>query len=194
MLLHVICIAYERPIFSRIFIDCFLTQSDKRWDMTFVHDGPASEAMHNVMELYSDPRIKFIETEKRLQNWGHEHRRVMLQLIEGQKGDYVLITNNDNYYVPRYVEYMLREARPDVGMIYCNFLHHNFEYLNVFTQLKLNHVDMGAYITEIKLAQNVGFQHDVPGSDGLFAEDCSARCKQLGLKTIHIEKTFFVHN
>lgn len=194
MTLHVIVIAYERPIHTRILIDCFLVQTDPRWKMTVVHDGPASDEMKKVLALYDDPRISFISTETREGNWGHANRRMMLQLINGDSGDFVLITNNDNYYVPFFVKLMLEEAKPDVSLIYCDFLHHNYHFDIVISRLKQNFIDMGAFIVEIKLAQSVGFIHDVPASDGLFAEECAARCMELRLKTVHIPKVLFSHN
>lgn len=198
MKLHVIVIAYDRPVAMRGLIDSFLLQSNPNWVMTVIHDGPASYDVKQVMEnrFYKDDRrIAFIETAGRMQNWGHINRKQGLQMLMGEPGDFVLITNDDNYYIPKFVEYMFREIeKGGVGMVYCNFLHHTLEYINMISQPKLNYIDMGAYIVELKLAQEVGFVHEIAGADGLFAEECHALCLERGLKSIHVDKTLFIHN
>lgn len=196
MKLHVIVIAYDRPVGLRCLIDCFILQSCPDWVMTIVHDGPASFAVRQVASLYeNDRRVAFMETAGREGNWGHANRQRMLQVIMGDPGDFVLITNDDNYYIPRFVEYMFEEiSKGGVGMAYCDFLHHTLHYINMISQPKLNYIDMGAFIVELKLAQEVGFNHDVAGADGLFAEECNAKCIERGLKSIHIPKTLFIHN
>lgn len=197
MKLHIIVIAYERPVPMRILIDCFLSQYTKyEWDMIIIHDGPASQAVKDVMKLYrDDKRILFIDTDVRVGNWGHENRREMLQLQEGAPDDFVLITNDDNYYVPKFVQMFMDEAvKPRTGMVYCDFLHHNFVYDVLVSRPKVNYMDMGAFIVNLPLAKEVGFVHNVPHSDGLYAEECAAKCIQKGLKVTKIPKPLFVHN
>jgi hypothetical protein len=90
---------------------------------------------------------------------------------------------------------MFNEAsKGGVGMIYCDFLHHSLEYINMISVPKVNCIDMGAFIVELKLAQEVGFVHDVGWADGLFAEECNAKSLERGLKSIHVNKTLFIHN
>jgi hypothetical protein len=196
MKLHVVVIAFERTIPLRGLIDCFLIQSNPNWVMTIVHDGPASPGVKEIIKLYKDDnRVSFLATEVRQQNWGHANRKAMLDMLTGDPGDFVLITNDDNAYIPRFIEFMFREiVKGGVGMVYCDFLHHNFEYDIVPAIPKVNNIDMGAFIVELKLAQSVGFVHDVPEADGLFAEECAAKCKEKGLKAVHIPKVLFIHN
>ena len=116
-------------------------------------------------------------------------------MLMGDPGDFVLITNDDNYYIPKFIEWMLNEAqKPDVGMVYCDFLHHTLSYINMISQPRLNYIDMGAYIIDLKIAQEVGFNHDIAGADGLFAEECNQKCIDSGLKSVHVPVTMFVHN
>lgn len=198
MKLHVIVITYNQSIELRGLIDSFLIQSNRDWVMTVFHDGPAPHDVKEVMndQFYRDDRrIAFVATAGRMGNWGHINRKQGLQMLMGDPGDFVLITNGDNYYVPTFVEKMLDEVKKgDVGMVYCDFLHHTLDYINMISQPKMNFIDMGAYIVELKLAQEVGFIHDVAGADGLFAEECDAKCTERGLKSIHLEKTLFIHN
>jgi hypothetical protein len=194
MTLHILCIAYERPIETSAFIASILAQSCPDWKMTIVHDGAASPAFKRVIAFYPDPRINFIETEVRQGNWGHENRKVFLQLINGQSGDFVLITNGDNYYTPNFIKYTFRVVKPGVKMVFCDFLHHNMEHRVLKAQPRTNFIDMGAFFVEIKLAQEIGFRHDVPASDGLYCEECYAAIRQRGWQAAYVDLPLFVHN
>jgi hypothetical protein len=135
------------------------------------------------------------ESDGRLGNWGDHNRRVGLQMTFGDPGDFVLITNDDNYYIPRFIEYLFAEIeKGGVGMVYCDFLHHTLHYINMISQPKLNYIDMGAFVVDLELARSVGFNHSDSGADGKFCEECDARIKELGLKSVHINKTLFIHN
>lgn len=194
MILHILCIAYERPIETSGFIASILAQSCLDWRMTIVHDGQASPEFKRVIDFYPDPRINFIETEVRQGNWGHENRKIFLQLINGQPSDFVLITNNDNYYTPHFIKYMFRVVKPGVKMVFCDFLHHNIEHRVLKAFPKVNHIDMGAFFVEIKLAQQIGFTHDEPASDGIYAEECYAEIRKRGFQAAYIDIPLFVHN
>jgi hypothetical protein len=102
--LKIIVVAYFRALPLQIMINCFRIQTDKKWEMHIIHDGPAPEDVKAVIP--EDPRIFFYETEKRLQNYGHPNRRYMLNTIQVNTNDFILITNDDNYYMPEYVRYM----------------------------------------------------------------------------------------
>lgn len=196
--LHIVVAAYNSPISLRSLIDQFILQTNPNWGMTVIHDGPASDAIHKTIALYeNEPRINFIETEQRIGNWGISNRRAMLQMITGEPGDFILNTNDDNGYVPVFVEYMLKEAQSShnkAGLVFCDFLHHNFDYDVMDAQILLNHIDAGAYIVDLGVAQSVGMNHDSPGWDGLFAEECAERCRQLRYRVVHVAKVLFIHN
>jgi glycosyltransferase involved in cell wall biosynthesis len=199
--LHIVTVAYERPIALRILVDCFLVQTNPNWDMTIVHDGKASAAVKKTVALYKDdPRVKFIETKQRVNNWGYSNRRKMLQLINGEPNDFVLLENDDNYHHPRFVEFLLDEVGiylkkpPRCGMIYYDFLHHNILHEMLYSKIAPNQIDMAAFIVELKLAQEVGFNHEIPLADAMYAMECAAACKKKGLRVHKINKCLLIHN
>jgi hypothetical protein len=202
MKLHVITIAYEKPVALRGLIDSFILQTNPDWIMTIFHDGPPSLEVKRVANLYdNEKRVAFHATTGRRGNWGHDNRREGLAMQLGDPRDFVLITNGDNYYIPTFVEYMLeviqgaiRRKEQRVGMVYCDFLHHTLGYINMISQPRLNYIDMGAFIVDLKIAQEVGFVHMDPAADGIYCEECVAKCKEKGLQVVHLSKTAFVHN
>lgn len=194
MVLHVICVAYERPVPLRNLIDCFIRQTDPRWKLYIMYDGPAPKSICEVMGLYDDLRIEFYSSAKRNGQYGHPNRRKMLDKLEGDDMDYVLLTNDDNYYVPVYVEYMLQKCSRTVGIVSCNTVHSHFAYTVHESRLKRSQIDMGAFIVKYPVAKAVGFTHTDFDADGMYAEECATLSKANNYELIHIDKCLFIHN
>lgn len=195
MKIHVIVTAYERPTRLRILVDSFLTQTNPNWMMYVVHDGPASDLVRNVMSEYkNDERIIFEESPVREQNYGHPIRRRMIKQVQGRPEDYLLITNDDNYYVPTFVHEFLRKGNRMTGLIYCNTLHSYMGYDVLQTKLKENYVDMGSFVVSLPIAKRVGFRHNDLSADGKYAVECAHYCKRIRLGVSYINKCYFIHN
>lgn len=195
MKLHVIVTAYERPVSLRILVDSFLVQTNPNWIMYVVHDGPSSPLIKKVMQEYiNDSRISFEETPVRQQKYGHPIRKMMLRKIVGEVDDYILITNDDNYYIPVFVEYFLKKANKMTGMIFCNTLHSYMGYDVLFTKVKQNYIDMGSFIVSLPIARRVGFRHEDLTADGKYAVECADYCKKRRIGIFYINKALFVHN
>lgn len=202
MKLHIISVAYERPIALRLLIDSFMLQTNPNWELSIVHDGKASKAVLDTISLYHDePRVNWFTSKERYGYYGHPNRNGMLQQIKGDKDDYVLITNDDNYYVPYFIEYFLKEAGSDVGFIYCDAVTRvayedqiTRDYRMLFSRIKCGQIDMGSFIVKLDIAKEVGFKHIEFHADGLYAEECNAKRAERGLRSVYITKPLFVHN
>ena len=193
-MIHCICVAYERPLRLEILIRSFIVQTSSRWMLHIVYDGPVPEKITDIVQpLMSDGRIRFYQSEERNQKYGHPNRRMMLQKIETKKGDFILMTNDDNYYVPKFVEYFLKSIKPNVGMIYCNTLR-NFEYEVHNSVIGSGGIDMGAFIVREDIAKKTGFNYDTVCADGIYAHQCNEACKKEKLIAVKIEKPLFIHN
>lgn len=193
--LHIIVLAFNRVMPLRMLIDCFILQSYPYWNMTIVHDGAAPGGVKNIITGYTDPRISFIETEKINGHYGFPNRQMMVERSDPKQGEFLLFSADDSYYVPHFIEFMMDEAKDDVGMVYCDMVHSHIRYSLLPGELKVNHIDMGAFITDIQVAKEVGFQHiNEFAADGMFAEECAAKCHEWGLRTVHVPKPLFIHN
>lgn len=195
-MLKVIAVAYERPVQLRILIDCFVVQTSWKWELNIIYDGKPPEWYYQYIENYeADDRIKFFNSEKRLGNYGHPNRKQMLEKLDcDEEEDFVLMTNDDNYYCPVFVEYMLCHATRLVGIVSCNTVHSHFQYDVHQSQLKENLIDMGAFIVRAKIAKIVGFRYADFSADGKYAEECARTARAYKYEVTHLAKPIFIHN
>jgi hypothetical protein len=195
MKLHVIIVAYERYIPLEIMIKCFQVQTSPDWVLHIVYDGPAPQGILDIINpVLKDERIHFYESPERYQKYGHPNRKTMLETLKCDPKDFILLTNDDNFYVPRFVEFMLKEVKYNIGLVYCDTVHSHMEYRLHVSELKENFIDLGAFIVRADIAKMTGFNHDHFSADGVYAEECVRTCNLKRLKTVKINKPLFVHN
>jgi hypothetical protein len=197
--IHCICVAYERYEPLEILIRCFLIQTCPDWVLHIVYDGPAPQRIMDIIEPFThgnrkDDRIHFYQSDERYQNYGHPNRRSMLQSIKCDTKDFILLSNDDNYYVPVFIEKMIEVAKPNTGIIYCNTVHSHMQYDINVSELKENFIDIGAFIVRSDVAKATGFNHDHFSADGRYAEECAGTCRARGLQITKIHKPYFIHN
>jgi hypothetical protein len=119
---------------------------------------------------------------------------MMLQELCGEPDDYVLITNDDNQYVPVFVEYMLKCCGENVGFVTCDTIHNYFGYDILASEIKVGAIDMGSFIVKLDVAKAVGFNHMENVADGMYAVECANECQKRGLSVKGIRKPLFIHN
>lgn len=194
MTLHIICAAYKRIIPLRILIDSFLIQTNPNWKLYIIHDGEIPDEVQDIIDLYNDDRITFEYTKVRNAHSGFPNRDMMIKRTIGADDDFVMSTNDDNYYVPTFVDEVLKCCQPGIGIVYCNMIHSHFGYSVLSTILQVYYIDLGAFAVRLPLAKKVGIKASSDIADGIFAQDCLAECNATGLITIKIEKILFIHN
>jgi len=201
MKIHTICVAYERPKELKILIGSFLVQTSKNWVLHIVYDGPPPQDIIDVVAPYVnkessdyDERVNFYQSPERYQNYGHPNRRTMLETIPVNPGDFILMTNDDNYYVPVFIKKMTEACKKGVGIVYCDTVHSHADYDVHVSQLRENGIDMGAFIVRADVARSTGFNYDHFSADGVYAEECLQTCIRRKLLAIKIKKPLFIHN
>lgn len=194
MKLHVIVTVYNRIIPIRRFIYDFLCQTSPSWMIHVVQDGNKIKDTERFIRDLNDPRITFTATEKISGAFGFPNRDMMLKKIQAEDTDFILHTNDDNQYMPVFVDMFLRNCIPECGFIYCDTIHSYMNYEVLFTELKVSYIDMGSFIVRADIAKAVGFRDRTMVADGIYAEDCAAECARRSLKIFMIRKPLFVHN
>lgn len=194
MKLKVICVAYERPIQLTSLIGCFIVQTNPNWELYIIYDGPVPDSIIKAKGVHQDKRVFFTNSPTRNEKWGHPNRRDALDSLPGEDCDYVLITNDDNYYVPTFVEQMLRNSNDGIGMAYCDTIH-SYQYHNLVQSFPVEcGIDMGAFIVRYNIAKGTRFKYDHFSADGAYCEECRKVCSAQGYNIIQVPRPLFVHN
>ena len=152
------------------------------------------------MKYYTEKynNIKYIETDKRYNDWGQTPRSIGLKKSTGQ---WTLITGDDNYYVPIFIEKMKEEIEKNenVGFIYCDFvLDHPRKGIRynkyIDTKIKFCHIDIGSFIFKTNIGKKVGYKHKDFDADWKFVRRYRKHMLREGLKDIKIKQTLYIHN
>jgi hypothetical protein len=198
--LTVVCVSYRRYDNIPILIHSFLTQTLQSWKLLILHDG-YDEKMDRVLARYKAEhpgKIDYRFTDQRHNDYGHSLRDIGIRMADTE---YLLITNDDNYYCPRFVELMLPDMKAhgaDIAL--CNMIHSHERpglrpqpsYMPFETRPERGSVDIGSFIARTDWARRVGFRDKSHDGDATYFEDL-LRCAERP-KVLKVERTLFVHN
>lgn len=198
LVLDVVAVAYGRMGELRVFVQSWMNQSAGNWRLTVIHDGPSQEFGQAMWPLAGQmpDQIKYFCTESRFNDYGHSLRQIG---IEQATGDYVLLTNADNYFIPKAMEILNTQmGSADVIMFDMVHSHHRpggreqprYSYFE--TSYQRNAIDVSAAIVRTDRAKRVGFRDKTYAGDATYFEDILLDDPQLSpVKLPHI---LFVHN
>ena len=112
-----------------------------------------------------------MESDVRYNDWGHSLRKWALEALKNNKlendANFITITNPDNYYMPTYVEEMLKGfSNPNIIATYCSSFVHaylspqkegDYNFGVITTELKLGMIDCGGVAIRRKEACDTGW-------------------------------------
>jgi hypothetical protein len=164
-----------------LFLLSMRRQRHENWEVVAVTDGPNAAAAA-VVEQMNDPRVRLIQTEKPLGHWGHPYRQLGIDACRGQ---FIGLSNDDNYYVPGYFEQMLF-ALESADMAICRIVHSyaSWGVVEVGT-------DLGSWIARAELVRQVPWPGWEFTSDKVYTDALKALAKD---RVATIESPLFVHN
>jgi hypothetical protein len=151
------------------------------WEVVAVTDGPNPQAVELVRQM-NDPRIRLLQTERPLGRWGHPYRQLGL---DNCRGDFIGMSNDDNYYVPGYFEQMVTALR-NADLALCQTLHSYSAWAVVPPG-----GDLGCWLARSELIRKVPWTGTDFTSDGDYL---NALIQQAGGRVVTVEKPLFVHN
>jgi hypothetical protein len=163
------------------FLLCMRRQRYDNWEVVAVTDGPNPAAAKVVAEM-RDPRVRLIETEKPLGRWGHPYRQ---RGLDACRGEFIGMSNDDNYYVPGYFEQMVH-AMPDADLAICPMLHSYFGW-------RMNNPgsDLGAWLARATLIRKVPWTGVDFTSDRDYIRELTVAAKG---RVVTVDRALFVHN
>jgi predicted protein tyrosine phosphatase len=160
---------------------CMKRQRYSNLEVIFVTDGPNPRAA-GVVEQFAESAVKFrlIETPEAKGRWGHPYRQLG---IDSARGEYIGLSNDDNYYVPGYIEQMVN-ALESADFAVCDCVH-SYKAWDIHPQCS----DVGSWLGRASLIRSIPFPGTEQDSDWLYFQHLSA-----GGRTVVVKHPLFVHN
>ncbi len=165
-----------------LFLLSMRRQRYANWEVIAVTDGPNADA-RNLIARFNDPRLKLLETEKMLGRWGHPYRQIG---IDACRGEYVGISNDDNYYVPGYLEQMIFALEHNkADLAFCRILH-SYAGWNVTGAGG----DLGCWIAKRSLVERCPW----PGIEFDSDQVHMSLLRSNASKVVEVPRPLFIHN
>jgi glycosyltransferase involved in cell wall biosynthesis len=182
---------YNQPDHLMCIISSIRAQTKDAWKVHVVADCPPAGTLDKIIDYFKeDSRIKFTILDKRYNDFGDTPRNYGLQ---NATEEWVVMTGEDNYYAPLFVENFLEMATKDVNFVYCNMVldTKDKKYIPIDTSLNLGYIDTGCFMTRTELAKQIMLEPKYVGyADWVFADKYTKKFDGVN-KT---KKVLYVHN
>ena len=170
-----------------------MAQSNPNWKAHIVGDYISNdnlEKVHSFLNMINDSRIRFTNLPERYNDWGHTPRQYGL---DNATEEWVIMTGEDNYYVPEFVKLMLEESN-DQHFVFCDLLHNwtDHQYIPIKSKLQLGFIDIGSFMTKTNMAQRIKLKTDKEWADWYFVVDFTNKFKQAKIRKVN--RILYVHN
>lgn len=183
---------YNRPDFLMCTINSIVAQRSSDWKIHVVADCPPAGTLDKIMKYFEgDDRIQFTILPERYNDWGHTPRNYGLQTATE---DWVVMTGEDNYYMPVFVDNFLEAVTPKANFVFCNMVHNwtNFQYYAIDCQPSWGKIDIGNFMIKKENGQQMSLNVKNEQADGLFVEEYLKKFPEG--EVVKINKILYVHN
>ena len=171
-----------------------VSQTCKDFRAYIIHDGPSvdstGEFMEDIVRRYPDNFV-YIETERRIDCWGHNCRQVGLDLCQEE---YITFTNGDNIYCKDYAAKICTcvASNPEVSVITNGIAHNYFDYYYFPGEsFALCQTDFLNFVVRSDMAKQVPFRIQEFAADGHYIEDFKRKFPSLA--KVHIPGILGTH-
>lgn len=182
---------YNRPNQLMGVISSIFSQTSPNWKIHVVADA-VYDGYQKVKDYFNgDDRIRFTELNGPHMDWGHTARNYGLQ---NTTEEWVVMTGDDNYYVPIFVQDFLNEVDDNTHFVYCNMVHNwtQQQYLVINSRPIAGAIDIGNFMTRTQLSNKLKINITKGDADGLFVEEYLLKYPHGTIKKIN--KVLYVHN
>lgn len=167
-----------------------------------IHDGPNPEFDEVMGSLAREApgHVSFESTPSRFNDYGHSLRELGLR---SARGDYVLLTNADNYYIPHTTRFLTEAARHTQADVLLFDMVHSHDrpggrnqpaYCFFQTSYARLSIDMGSAAVRGELARRAGFRDKAHDGDATYFEDVARARLPHQLMVCKIARILLVHN
>jgi glycosyltransferase involved in cell wall biosynthesis len=193
--MHSTLVSFIVPWYQHIptTITSLLAQTHNNIEIIVIYDGECPKKFQDYITSLQDERIKFSQSDKRYNDWGHTLRNMAIDLLN--KDSFATVfTGVDNYYLPTFTKELLEPLSRQVSMLgtYCNMVHNKSNWNIVSTRLQYSYIDCGCFMAKTDLAREFRWGKKVDWEDWIFIEKI---IKKYGMHNIKkIERMLYVHN
>ena len=187
---------YNRPYHLTTLLGSIVTQTVPNWRVHVIADG-WFEGLEKVKEYFSfDNRIRFSIIDGPNKGFGNTPRMYGKEVCVE---DWMIMTGDDNYYLPIVVEEILAVTDSNTNFVcwdtLLNFSNLDWKYRGVlYTKPEPEMIDIGSFATRPSLARQVKYDTKTHTGDGEFARDyVNLFCQELNSYK-KIDKILYVHN
>jgi glycosyltransferase involved in cell wall biosynthesis len=190
-ILDIIIPTYNRKNELQSMLASLIAQTKDNWRVNIIVDDTRKEyiwrqELTTLITPYGN--IKITYTNQRYNDWGHTPREIGKQ---DSDADYILMTGDDNYYVPTFIENISPEMEKNVDFIYWDMVHSHYGYSYFKCEPRTHAIDMGAFCIKRELAQQLKLGTNF-AADGDYVEAFKKKFPNATMKKIN--KILFVHN
>lgn len=181
---------WERPEQLKLILQSLMVQTNPNWKAHVIIDGLTND-YREVKDMYqNEPRVRFSHVDGPNNDWGHTARNYGLETAE----EWVVMTGDDNYYVPTFVHNFLSEAETGMcDMIYCNLVHDlkRDDYQPIPSRIEKGWIDIGNFMVRKSIYREMRLDPTSYEADYEFAYKYSKRIIN-GINKI--DKVLYIHN
>lgn len=199
--LTIVVVTYRQPMALECLLASLRCQTLQNFDVIILHDGPDEETrgVAAAFESVDSGAYRYVETATRFNDYGHSLRDIG---IADATGEFLLITNGDNYYAPRFVEFAFDVIDANgLDLAMWDFVHSHSNPggtgLPAYSPFSVYpfplRIDIGSFMVKSALAKQVGFRDKSHDGDASYLQDILERSGP-SLRMGKIEKTLMVHN
>lgn len=170
-------------------------QTYSRLRVEVTHDGPARTWLPELIAGAAGASLPCALTysAQRDGSHGHPHRQAAIERLLRQGAEWILLTNDDNYYVPVFLEALLSAGtrKPHPRVVYCDMLHSHRQWKLFTTRPKAGAIDLGCVLAHKEAVEKVRFDDHSFRGDGIWIEKLVRACRG---RVAHVPLPLFVHN
>jgi hypothetical protein len=199
--LTIVVVTYKQAKALQCLLDSLVCQTVQNFDVLVIHDGAdaASRAVAASFVAAEPQKYRYIETDVRYNDYGHTLRDMGIQQAAAE---FVLVTNGDNYYSPRFLEFAFEAINTkQLDLVMWDIVHSHGNPGDIrqpsccgfsiypFRQ----YLDIGAFMVRSAIAKEVGFRGTDFAADALYMEHIISR-PDAPLRMGRVQKILMVHN
>jgi hypothetical protein len=166
---------YERVELLQCVIWSIIGQTNKNWKIHVVIDREDSELETYLIDKYKpyylNGSFKVTTLGKRYNDFGHTPRNFGLL---NSDCEWVVMTGEDNYYAPIFVDEFLKVVDDKTSFVYCNMVHNwkNNDYIPIPCNVNGGIIDIGCFMVRTNLLKGLKLDIDKKElADFYFAKD-----------------------